>query len=187
MSDDRGKKIRERLAAGVPGETIAWDFNLRVSEIYRLAEAVVCEPVPQSFPPEPESGVRKLAEVVRLPVVYPDVDRPKTRGDCKDGPRPCPFAGCAHHLGLDVRRVPQGHSVKHAVRGLDPDELPETCALDVADRGGVTLDRIADIYGQTRERIRQIETKALDKIRRTHPQLAEALSDLVAAQDERHG
>jgi hypothetical protein len=28
--------------------------------------------------------------------------RPRTRGECKDGARPCPWAGCAHHLFLDV-------------------------------------------------------------------------------------
>jgi DNA-directed RNA polymerase sigma subunit (sigma70/sigma32) len=35
--------------------------------------------------------------------------------------------------------------------------LPETCTLDVADRGDQTLQTIADIFGISRERIRQIE------------------------------
>ena len=34
---------------------------------------------------------------------YPDwIERPKTRADCVDGPRPCPYISCAHHLYLDV-------------------------------------------------------------------------------------
>src|SRR6185312_8298743 len=34
---------------------------------------------------------------------YPaDVERPRTRGDCADMPRPCPFVSCSHHLYLEV-------------------------------------------------------------------------------------
>jgi hypothetical protein len=38
----------------------------------------------------------ELGELERL--------RPRTRGDCIDGPRPCPFAGCRWHLGLRVQK-----------------------------------------------------------------------------------
>lgn len=34
-----------------------------------------------------------------------------------------------------------------------------SCVLDVADRGGATLEEVADIIGVSRERIRQIEFK----------------------------
>jgi DNA-directed RNA polymerase sigma subunit (sigma70/sigma32) len=43
-------------------------------------------------------------------------------------------------------------------------ELDETCALDVADKGGHTLDQVGKWMGVTRERIRQIECSALSKL-----------------------
>lgn len=46
----------------------------------------------------------------------------------------------------------------------DPTEMLETCALDVADRGGEPLETIGEMLGVTRERIRQIEVQALDKM-----------------------
>ena len=29
-------------------------------------------------------------------------ERPRTRGDCKNLPRPCPFIGCRHNLWMDI-------------------------------------------------------------------------------------
>src|SRR5690242_9520574 len=29
-------------------------------------------------------------------------ERPRTRGECAEGARPCPFLTCVHHLYLDV-------------------------------------------------------------------------------------
>lgn len=84
--------------------------------------------------------------------------RPRTRGDCVDGPRPCPYLGCKYHLALDVS--PAG-SLFDNFPNRDLDELEETCALDVADRGGVTLERIGELLNVTRERIRQIEARVL--------------------------
>jgi len=43
--------------------------------------------------------------------------------------------------------------------------MPETCALDVADRGGCTLDEIAQIFHITREGVRLIEERALSHAR----------------------
>mgnify|MGYP001610560209 CR=1 FL=1 len=104
----------------------------------------------------------------------PSVERPKTRGDCLPGgsneQRPCPCASCKYHLSIDVDPVSGG--VKVNFPGLDADELRETCALDVAARGGVTLDVVGRLLGITRERIRQIENKAALRLRRSgleHP------------------
>jgi DNA-directed RNA polymerase sigma subunit (sigma70/sigma32) len=43
--------------------------------------------------------------------------------------------------------------------------MHETCALDVADRGGITLEEVGEILNLTRERIRQVEVKGLEKLR----------------------
>ncbi len=83
--------------------------------------------------------------------------RPKTRGDCVDGERPCPWVACRHSLVLDVS--PTG-SIK-INRHLKLELLDETCALDVADRGGATLEAVGAILNLTRERTRQIEVRAL--------------------------
>lgn len=44
-------------------------------------------------------------------------------------------------------------------------EMTETCALDVADRGGITLEDVGILLNLTRERIRQVEKSGLDKLR----------------------
>lgn len=103
-------------------------------------------------------------------VNYPLVERPQTRGDCLPGgcnaARPCPFVSCAHHLYLDFI-PPKAGDGSPALRLSFPQrevwELPETCALDVADRGGVTLEEVGDLNNVTRERVRQLETALLVK------------------------
>jgi hypothetical protein len=92
---------------------------------------------------------------------YPDVERPKTRGDCAIGPRPCPWVSCAHHNYLDVD--PRTGTIKLNFPHLEPDEIPVTCSLDLADQGGATLDEVGRAQNITRERIRQIETRAFAK------------------------
>src|SRR5262249_14425373 len=87
--------------------------------------------------------------------------RPTTRADCIDGPRPCPFVGCVHHLYLDA--TPKG-SIKLNFPDLEPWELRESCCLDVASRDGATLEDVGGFMNLTRERVRQIEGRALAKV-----------------------
>jgi hypothetical protein len=94
-----------------------------------------------------------------LLVVMPDVDRPVSRGECKSMPRPCPFVSCRHHLYLDVN--PETGSLKLNFPDLDVSELKDTCSLDVADRGGVTLEEVGAVLNLTRERVRQVEVSSL--------------------------
>lgn len=45
------------------------------------------------------------------------------------------------------------------------ENLPETCSLDVADRGEQTLDSVGRFVNLTRERIRQIERRVLGDLK----------------------
>src|SRR5262249_30552820 len=89
--------------------------------------------------------------------------RPSTREECACAERPCPFVSCKYHLYLDVN--PQTGSIKVNFPHLEIWEMPETCALDIADRGGTTLEEVGDIVNFTRERIRQVEALGLSKLK----------------------
>ena len=89
--------------------------------------------------------------------------RPRTRADCIEMPRPCLFVSCRHHLYLDEN--PETGSVKLNFPDKEVWELEETCALDVADRGGITLEEVGAIMNLTRERIRQVEVRGLEKLK----------------------
>jgi len=86
----------------------------------------------------------------------------RCREDCKWGPRPCLKVGCKHHLFLDVNE--ETGTIKFNYPNKDVWELEETCALDVAERGGVTLEEVGAILNLTRERIRQVQVKGLGKL-----------------------
>jgi hypothetical protein len=106
------------------------------------------------------------AELARGAELYPpveDVERPVTREDCRDAPRPCPWVACKHHLYLDIN--PRTGSIKINFPDLEPWELAHTCALDVADSGGLTLEEIGVITNLTRERVRQVEVRGLLQLR----------------------
>ena len=82
-------------------------------------------------------------------------------------PRPCPFVSCRYHLYLDVSTKGK-IKVNPLVCGIEEIDqaltiLPDTCAIDVANRNpdGITLEQIGNRLGVTRERIRQIEVVAL--------------------------
>ena len=115
-------------------------------------------------------SIKRLSkrELERGRMLYPETEyeRPSTRGDCQHGPhaeRPCPFVSCKHHLYLDVNE--RTGSIKVNFPDLEVWDLPETCALDIADRGGITLEEVGEIMNLTRERIRQLETRGLAKLK----------------------
>ncbi len=116
---------------------------------------------------------KRELEVGRL--LYPETNywKPKTRSQCIDGPRPCPYVSCKHHLFLDISS--KTGAIKMNFPDLDLWEMGESCALDVADRGGTTLEDVGAIMNLTRERIRQVEVRALAKL--------EALNDMNSLRD----
>lgn len=121
---------------------------------------------------------KRELELGRL--LYPETDywKPRHREDCQatageGSERPCPFVSCKHHLYLDVS--PRTGAIKLNFPDLEVWDMKETCALDIADRGGTTLEDVGAIMNLTRERIRQVEVRALAKL--------EALKDMEALRD----
>jgi hypothetical protein len=99
--------------------------------------------------------------------LFEDPDRPVNRGACKEDVRPCPYVSCKHHLYLDVN--PETGSIKLNFPDLEVWEMAETCSLDVADKGGITLEEVGEILNLTRERIRQVEVRGLLKLKMVGP------------------
>jgi sigma-70-like protein len=116
---------------------------------------------------------KRELEIGRL--LYPehDYEKPRNRSECVEGIRPCPFVSCKHHLFLDVSS--RTGAIKLNFPDLEVWEMSETCALDIADRGGTTLEEVGAIMNLTRERIRQVEVKALAKL--------DALKEMMALRD----
>lgn len=79
---------------------------------------------------------------------------------------------CSHHLFLDVNEDTGTLKLNHP--GKEPWELAETCALDVAEAGGGTLEAVGESLGITRERARQIEERVIQQLRRSVPDAREA-------------
>ncbi len=114
-------------------------------------------------------------------LMYPPVDipRPTTRAECREPEmRPCPWVACKHHLYLDIN--PETGSIKINFPDLEPWELKHTCALDVAERGGITLEEVGEIMNLTRERIRQVEVRGLLKLKMGSPSPDELGAELLA-------
>ena len=162
---------RADLAVGVENDEIVADDD----------EAVETEPEDRprwsraaarrrGIPPKKTLAVRRItqhelaagrAELQALGADEP-YDRPRTRGDCARVPRPCLYVACKHNLYLDVSET---GSIILNFPHLEPGQMvPEqSCALDLADRGAMTLEDIAVVTNLTRERIRQVELKALSR------------------------
>lgn len=115
----------------------------------------------------PRDMTKTATEIGRA--LYPEaVEHPHTRAECVDGPRPCPYVSCRHHLAIEAN--PNG-SITFNFRDVEPDEMAETCSLDVADRGPASLDEIAAALNLTREAVRLIEMRARAKARALAPYL----------------
>mgnify|MGYP000417363968 FL=1 len=127
---------------------------------------------PEATQTGPEVAARVVARSLAAPreqihlrvVLDRPAGMPRTRGDCEDGPRPCRWVNCRHHLWAVTdrpgRRRVEGEAPPHVVQR----HSAETCALDLA--GQVQeYARIAEVLGLTPERARQVTEAAAHKMR----------------------
>lgn len=126
----------------------------------------------------------------RMPLPEADENGGDGQPDGMNCQRPCPYVTCKYNLFTDVNSRSGGMKLNFPsieVSDLSPFgvedllELSEeevtlqetespgstfpSCALDVADVGGITLERVGVYLNVTRERARQLEDSALDKAR----------------------
>jgi len=170
--EDLGEEIEspEEAAERAP------ELDLDLDDPEESTEALEVEPAAE---PTPASGRRRrrvraktisikrmTKEELRLGrLLYPEMEyeKPQSRSECANMERPCPFVSCKHHLYIDVN--PNTGAIKLNFPDLEVWELAETCALDVADRGGITLEEVGEIMNLTRERVRQVEMRGLMKLK----------------------
>jgi hypothetical protein len=102
--------------------------------------------------------------------------KPKTRSECADVPRPCPFISCRYNLSAEITpygeiktRTGIGWKVHndmdlsdHIAEAITQEGL-FSCALDYVDEfpDGNTLVDVGDQFLVSRERARQLEQKAV--------------------------
>ena len=108
-----------------------------------------------------------------------EYERPEDREDCRFGGRPCLYVACRFHLYLDVN--PRTGSIKFNFPGQEVHELEETCALDVAERGGITLEEVGGLMNLTRERVRR------SRLRRSAASKASWISPKKTSPSSAHG
>jgi len=118
--------------------------------------------------------------------------RPRTRRDCEDGPRPCPWLSCRHHLigvttplrralrRCNPTRRREWDRDEQRWHYLDADECEQrllwavemagdTCVLDVIDAHprGMSLGAIGEVLGVCRQRAEQELDAALERFAAT--------------------
>ncbi len=110
-------------------------------------------------PPPPEEPGREAIDDDAYEVLA--AIRPRRRNHCRNGIRPCPFASC--QFNLLARVDPDG-----LAHWRQPDRLPwqaeETCALDVAERGGCGDQDLAALLGVRPAAARLVVQRAEHKL-----------------------
>ena len=98
--------------------------------------------------------------------------KPKNRSECVEGLRPCPWVSCRYNLFLDIR---QDGILRLNFPTKEPEDMYQSCALDLAEDGPRTLEQVAIIMGMSKERARQIEDAVMRKLK---PMLGKKVHEL---------
>ena len=70
------------------------------------------------------------------------------RSECADGPRPCKYKECRHHLWSEITTADRSQPGRYGVNGRMLAEAitdKPSCAIDVADDGPKSLQDVATI------------------------------------------
>ena len=107
--------------------------------------------------------------------------RPKTRGDCVDGLRPCPFVSCQFNTYLHTTKLGEIKTMHEC----DVDEMTvSNCALDYES---AELSEIAAAFGTSRQAVDQLIASSLRRIASSGIEFTEPAeprkSNLAWAQD----
>lgn len=95
-----------------------------------------------------------------------ELERPKTRGECKDGPRPCPWVSCRHNTYIEIGKNGQ---IEYTYKDAEGNPIPvedlkvSNCSLDYADNGGATLEEVAEVLGMGFRDVSNVTYKILHK------------------------
>lgn len=103
-------------------------------------------------------------------------NRPKTRGDCVGGLRPCPYLGCKYHTAIEV--------LHRKVRVHETPLSAYSCVLDVIDEfGALHPAQIDELLGFKEPYASYIIEHALGRIRETEERRG-MLEEFVDAGDQ---
>lgn len=110
---------------------------------------------------------------VRPVLLRREFRRPRTRSECAQIPRPCPFVSCVWNTYLDL--LDDGTVVLNWGR-CEPDAMEAwgSCVLDIADDGGISDEAMARVLGLTVKEAGALCDGALRKLR--HYGVADVLS-----------
>lgn len=154
--------VMSQAALSLPSAT-----NLNPSPVHAVEDKAGDPPeIYRRNRPKTIAMKRLTKEEMRIgALLYPERSywRPKTRGECANVARPCPYVSCKYHLYVDIN--PSTGSIKVNFPDKEVWELSNSCALDVAERGGTTLEEVGEILNLTRERIRQVEVRGLLRLK----------------------
>lgn len=150
-------------------DSVAADIRRYQGSADRWKKSCVVSPNDRRFADLPPADLSD-ADLKLLP------KRPRTRGDCANVPRPCPYVSCAHHLYLDVTK---GGAIQLNFPDREPWELEHSCALDIAEQDGCTLEDAGRLINVTRERIRQMEEKVFLTLRARSEKMSRPLERRV--------
>lgn len=100
--------------------------------------------------------------------------KPKTRGDCVNVQRPCPWVSCKYHLATNVK--PNG-TLEYVYHSVSITDITESCALDVAEQGGLSSYDVGKYLNLSGQQIKNIEKEALKKLKKAAESLRKELDE----------
>lgn len=147
-----------------------FDDDLEADSGSDRSETEIEDQAEELNPDDPSDGYVVLAQLSLFddvgqpnPESFPlKIFRPRTRDECADIPRPCPFVSCRYNMYLDVR---EDGAVRFNFPDREPHEMVASCSLDLASDGPRTLDIIGALMGMSKERARQLEATGLRKVK----------------------